>query len=156
MGKTRLALEMARQFTNEHHIFINGIFFIELAPLSSVEGMIPALSEALGCPIQSGQRSPKQSILDELRHKNVLLVMDNFEHVIEGAAFIDEILAAAPDVKILVTSRERLNLQGEALFRLEGFAFPDWQSPDEASEYSAVKLFVQSAQYVQPGFALRG
>jgi predicted ATPase len=68
---------------------------------------------------------------------------------------IDEILVAAPGVKILVTSRERLNLQGESLFRLEGFNFPDWNSPEAALEYSAVKLFAQSARYAQPEFELR-
>jgi predicted ATPase len=70
---------------------------------------------------------------------------------------VSEILQAAPNVKVLATSREKLNLQGETIFPLAGMDFPDWETPEDALRYAAVKLFMQSAKRVQPGlrFSLR-
>ncbi|MBZ0306814.1 MAG: tetratricopeptide repeat protein, partial [Anaerolineae bacterium] len=150
MGKTRLSIEAARaQLTN----FENGVFFVPLAPLTSPEAIPAAIAEAVGFSF-FGTDEPKVQLINFLREKHMLLVMDNFEHVIAGAPLISEILQAAPDVKVLVTSRERLRLQGEWTLQLEGLKFPDYLTPEELSQYSALQLFVQSARRVQPDFTV--
>lgn len=151
IGKTRLAIEVARfQLKN----YADGAYFVSLAPLSAPEFIVPAIAEAIKFTFYGGG-TPKDQLLDYLREKAMLLVMDNFEHLVAAANLVDEILQTSADVKILVTSRERLNLQQEHLFRVEGMDFPDWETPEDAAEYSAVKLFLQSARRVQPGFVLK-
>jgi predicted ATPase len=158
MGKTRLALEAgAAQLGNFQH----GVYFIPLAPLQSVEDIVPATAEALGFSFYEG-REPRQQLLEYLREKNKLLIMDNFEHLLlgpepgqgGGVDLVTDVLRTAPDVKILSTSRAGLNVQGEHLFRLTGMDMPDWETLDDAAEYSAVKLFLQSARRARPGFGL--
>lgn len=151
MGKTRLSLAAAEdQLLN----YIDGIFFVPLAPLTSPEDIASAIAEAVGYTFQQDQRTPETQLGDFLRDKEILLVIDNFEHVINGAGVVAEILRAAPQVNILVTSRERLNLSGETLFHLSGMDFPEWETPEDALDYSAVKLFLQSAQRANPAFEL--
>ena len=117
--------------------------------------IVPAVAEATGFPLQAEQRSPKQQILDFLREKQMFLVMDNYEHLIDGGAeLVTEILNTAPKVKILVTSRQKLKQSAESVFNLDGMDFADWDLPDDALHYSAVQLFMQSANRVQMGFAL--
>lgn len=154
--------------------------------------MIPTLASVLDFQLQSGQdgRSPQQQLLDYLRTKRLLLLLDNFEHLLSpplappnesdvlpasppmggiggGEALVAEILRVAPDVQILVTSRERLHLHSEQVCPIQGLEFPDGEttspngegSPDgegeEATEYTAVQLFLQSARRNQPDFALQ-
>ena len=160
MGKTRLALEAAEQSLTppqplpeaSRRGFENGVYFVELAPLSDPANIVSAIAEATGYQFQSDGREPKQQILDFLAHKNLLLVLDNFEHLLEGAPLVTDILKAAPQVKVLATSRQRLNQSGETLFNLEGMDFPAWETPADALEYAAVKLFMQSAKRAKPDF----
>jgi serine/threonine protein kinase/tetratricopeptide (TPR) repeat protein len=164
MGKTRLALEAgAAQLNNFQH----GVYFVSLAPLQSAEAIVPTVAGALGFSFYEGGK-PRQQLLDYLREKNKLLIMDNFEHLLaspepgrgDGAGLVADVLQAAPAVKVLTTSRARLNVQGETLFRLAGMDFPEplpqaeAETPEDAADYSAVKLFLQSARRVQPGFEL--
>jgi serine/threonine protein kinase/tetratricopeptide (TPR) repeat protein len=151
MGKTRLSLAAA-----EHQLasFQNGVYFVALAPLSSAEFIVSTIAEAVGFQFYPGGE-PKQQLLDFFREKSLLLVLDNFEHVLDGAAIVSDMLTYAPGLKILATSRERLNLGGEMLFTLSGMDFPDWETPQDALHYAAVKLFMQSAKRAQPGFELR-
>lgn len=151
MGKTRLALEIA---ADQLPHYPDGVFFVALAPLADPASVVPAIAEAVRFSFQ-GDTDPQQQLLEFLRNRQLLLILDNFEHLLDAAPLLTTILQAAPCVKVLVTSRSRLNLQEEALFRLEGLDFPDWETPADALEYSAVKLFVQSASRVQPGFALQ-
>ena len=151
MGKTRLGLAHAEQELGQ---FQNGVYFVALAPLSEPKQIVTAIAEATGYPFQADARSPKQQILDFLQPKQTLLVLDNFEHLLVGATLVSEILQTAPKVKLLITSRERLKLSGETIFVLQGLDFPDWETPEDALTYSAVKLFVQSAKRAQPGFEL--
>ncbi|MCI0698962.1 hypothetical protein L0337_44040, partial [candidate division KSB1 bacterium] len=123
-------------------------------PLNQVDNIIPAIANAVNYPFQADQRSPKQQLLEYFQDKRQLLILDNFEHLIAGSLFVTEILQAAPDVKIIATSRQRLNQSGETVFNLGGMDFPDWKKPADALEYSAVKLFMQSAKRVQPAFEL--
>jgi predicted ATPase len=158
MGKTRLALEAgAAQLAS----FERGVYFVSLAPLDSAQAIVPTTAEALGFSFYEGGE-PGQQLLDYLREKNILLIMDNFEHLLagpepgrgDGAGLVTDVLQTAPEVKILATSRARLNVQGEHLFHLGGMDYPDWETPEDALQYSAVKLFLQSARRVEPGFDL--
>jgi predicted ATPase len=109
------------------------------------------VAEALGFRFyEEGQ--PRQQLLDYLREKNMLLIMDNFEHLVEGAGLVTEILHTAPEVKILATSRARLNVGGEHLFTVAGMSFPTLETQVDATGYSAVKLFLSSVRRIQPSF----
>jgi predicted ATPase len=158
MGKTRLALEAtAAQLDNYAH----GVFFVPLAPLQSVEAIVPTVAEALSFSLYQGGEAvsfsfgeAQQQLLDYLRQKSMLLMMDSFEHLLDGVGLVTDILRTAPDVKILTTSRARLNVQGEHLFPIAGMDFPK-RTPKmsaDASQYSAVKLFLASACRAQPSF----
>ncbi len=150
MGKTRLALEAAAA---ELDNFEDGVFFVSLAPLQSLEAVVPTVAEALDFAFYEGGE-PRQQLLDYLQHKAKLIVMDNFEHLLDGVDLVSDIMRTAPHVKVLSTSRARLKVQGEHLFHLAGMDFPDWETPEDALDYSAVKLFLQSARRVRPGFEL--
>ena len=155
MGKTRLALQLGLNVVHQPHSpFQNGVYFVELAPLSDGANIYSAITTALDYQLQPDSRSPEQQLLDYLSSRHLLLVMDNYEHLIDGAHVVSEILQAAPNVKILVTSRQRLSQPGETLFHLSGMDFPDWETPEEALEYAAVKLFLNSGRRVQPDFEL--
>ena len=152
MGKTRLALEAgARQLER----FTHGVYFVSLAGLEAAEAMVPATAQALGFPFYEG-REPRQQLLDYLREKKMLLILDNFEHLLGGVSLVNDILHTASHVLVLSTSRVRLGVPEEHLFHLAGMDFPDWETPADALEYSAVKLFLQSARRVRPGFELAG
>jgi predicted ATPase/DNA-binding SARP family transcriptional activator len=150
-GKTRLALEAAA--TQIDH-FSHGVYFISLAPLDSVDSIVPTVAEALGFRFYE-EGEPRQQLLDYLRQKRMLLILDNFEHLVEGAGLVTDILQIAPDVKILVTSRVRLNVGGENLFPVAGIDFPDRERDEDIDRYNAVKLFIQSARRVRPSFEPR-
>jgi predicted ATPase/DNA-binding SARP family transcriptional activator len=165
VGKTRLALEAASSLIPqaEQDGFADGVFFVRMAPLESAEALVTAVAKALGFSFYGDAESsagpdPQQQLLDYLRQKCLLLLMDNFEHLLEGVELVTVMLAAAPDVRVLATSRARLGLQGEHLYTLTGMQSPAPVSlaavemPEEALAYSAVKLFMQTAQRVDPGF----
>jgi predicted ATPase len=156
MGKTRLAQEAAaRQLERYSH----GVYLVSLAPLRSAEAIVPTVADAIGFTFRAarGQAAvaPRQQLLDYLRQKNTLLLFDNYEHLLEGVDLVSDVLREAPEVRVLATSRASLNVQEEHLFHIAGMAFPDWETPEDALEYSAVKLFMQSARRVRPGFALQ-
>ena len=158
MGKTSLALAAAakqRENTSGHTIFPHGLYFVPLAPLADSNTIVSAIAEAIGFTFYEGA-PPQQQLLDTLREKQLLLILDNFEHLLEGATLVDALLQNAPGVKVLATSRERLNRQSEHLLRLAGMDFPDWETPEDAAAYSAVQLFLQSARRVQPDYTLSG
>ena len=150
IGKTRLALELA---STQRAQFPDGVFFVPLVSLSLPEFIAPAIRSALGLS-SSSPLDPKEQLLNHLRQKSLLLVLDNLEHLLEGVGLLAELLEQAPGVKLLVTSRERLNMQGEWLFDLQGLPVPPLDQVDRAEEYSAVALFVQSARRAQVGFEL--
>jgi len=151
IGKSRLALQAAADMVE---IFPHGIFLIPLAPLSSVQFLISAIADQIKFSFYSRQ-DPKAQLLNYLSEKKMLLILDNFEHIIEGAAIITEILKDAPQVKIIVTSREMLNLQGEWLHQMQGLEFPIGEKVD-IGEYSAVQLFLQNARRIKMNFSPSG
>jgi serine/threonine protein kinase/predicted ATPase/tetratricopeptide (TPR) repeat protein len=161
IGKTRLALEVAAQRVEaQRGGFADGVYLISLAPLRSADNILPTVAEAVNFQFYPG-REPLRELLDYLREKQMLLVMDNYEHLLEGAGIVTAILQAAPRVQVLVTSRERLNLSGETAFTIEGMTYPDWETPEDAAdqegrtEYGAVRLFMQSARRAHPSFELQ-
>jgi predicted ATPase/DNA-binding CsgD family transcriptional regulator len=148
MGKTRLALAVAAL-----PAFTDQVGFVPLAPLTSPEHLVSTIAERLGFQFGADERTPQQQLLDFLRRKTLLLVLDNFEHLLEGAALISDIVQAAPKVSVLITSRERLNLSAETVYLLEGLPFPPSDRQDDVLQYDAVQLFVQSARRMQPHFS---
>ncbi|MCI0399492.1 MAG: protein kinase, partial [Chloroflexi bacterium] len=157
IGKTRLALALAEAVLDA---FLHGVFFVPLAPLSSAGQILPTLAESLDFQFyEAGE--PKQQLLRYLEPKQMLLVMDNFEHVLAGSELVMEILQAAPGVKVLVTSRERLHLSGETLYALRGLDYPGEATPaglptlgEAVGKYDAPRLFLQHARLVQPNLQL--
>lgn len=155
IGKSRLAAQAAAESLEA---FPDGVYFAPLAPLSRAEFLAPAIAETLRLSFSGGEE-PKTQLLNYLRARALLLVLDNFEHVLEGTALLSEIQEQAPGVKLLVTSRERLHLAGEAVYELrQGLDCPEpppRPSPNGGVETSAAgQLFVQRARRVQPDFAL--
>jgi len=150
VGKTRLAYQAAASTAGD---FASGVCAVPLAGVASPEYLISTLAKHLTLQFY-GSADQKAQLLDYLREKHLLLLMDNCEHVLDGIEVLDEILAVAPGVKILATSRERLNLQGEWLFPVQGLLFPRNESEAGAETYSAIQLFVQSARRGGPGFHL--
>jgi len=151
VGKTRLALAVAERLVDA---FAHGAFFVPLAPLVSPEGIVSAIATAVGFQFYQSPDSTEQQLLNFLREKEMLLVLDNFEHLLDGASIVDRILAAAPGVTVLATSREPLTLGWEWLYEVGGMLHPDAGQVDDLEGYSAVRLFVERARRVQPGFRL--
>lgn len=149
IGKTRLALQAAGQET----AYSDGIYFVALQPLTSSEFIIPTLANVINLQFYPGG-DPRQQLLDYLCTKAILLIMDNCEHLLDGVGLISDVLAAAPSVKVLVTSRERLSLLEEWVFELQGLAVPPAEDTSEIETYSAAQLFLQNAQRVNVGFKL--
>jgi predicted ATPase/DNA-binding CsgD family transcriptional regulator len=148
IGKTRLALKASAGSMDD---FQDGCFFVSLAPIHSVESIVQTIAEAVKYPLATHE-APQHQLLRYLREKQLLLVMDNFEHLLDGAGIISEVIKAAPRVKILATSRERLNLQSETLLPVGGMAFPGPADSIAPPTYDAITLFVQRANKVRPGF----
>jgi predicted ATPase/DNA-binding SARP family transcriptional activator len=149
MGKTQLALQTAH---GHAPIYADGAAFVTLVAVESVDLIPSSIASGLGVTF-SGATDPVEQLLNVLQPKELLLVLDNFEHLVEGADLLSEILMAAPNVKILATSRERLNLQEEWVYDLHGLSIPDDDAADW-QESSAVQLFVQSARRAAAAFAI--
>ena len=126
MGKTRVALEAAEQQMNHYP---DGVYFVPLQPISSPDAIIPQIAASTFFRFQEDARSQRQQVLDFLSDKRMLLCMDNWEHLLEGAPLINEILRAAPDVKIMATSREKLNLIGGDPLCPEGYGLSRMGDP---------------------------
>ncbi|MDX1991035.1 MAG: protein kinase [bacterium] len=163
MGKTRLSLAFAETIVGDSLRstpitdtipFADGVYFVALDAITNPDDIVTTVAEALSFTFQADGRSARQQLIDFLSEKHLLLIMDNFEHMLAGATLVSDLLRGAPYVRVLATSRERLNLTGETLFNLDGMDFPEWETPADAMEYSAVKLFLQGARRAKPGFEL--
>jgi len=155
VGKTRLALGVAAAASST---FGDGICFVALAALTDPELVLPTIAQALGVREQAHQ-SLRDSLKDHLRDRQLLLLLDNFEQLVSAAPLVAELLAAAPRLQVLVTSRTALHLSGEHEFVVPPLALPDPQNllpPDRLLQYGAIRLFVARAQAVQAAFALTG
>ncbi|MFK7804877.1 MAG: helix-turn-helix domain-containing protein, partial [Anaerolineae bacterium] len=139
MGKTRLAVEAATEQINN---FTDGVVYVSLAPVEMahsdqlINPLVGALADALKISFHA-EGTPEEQMLSYLSRKETLLVFDNFEHLIETADYVADLLRAAPDIKILVTSRTRLHLQEEWVLSLHGLQYPQTENED-AETFDAV------------------
>lgn len=152
IGKTRLALEVASQ---NQDFFSDQVCFVSLASLNAPGFLVPAIADGLGFTFH-GQTEPRLQLLNYLRTKNILLWLDNVEHLVENTGLFAEIIERAPGVKLLATSRERLNMRGEWVFEIQGLPVPPADGQDDLEEFSSVALFLQSARRLKAGFEIRG
>ena len=150
-GKTRLALEAAAAC---QPMFLNGVWFVPLtaAQPAGQEQLAQALAQALDCPL-AGSDAPSQQVIGFVRPKELLLVLDNPEEWMDAAGWLCDLLAQASGVKVLATSRERLDLQAERVYVLEGLPIPPPAAPDP-THFAAVQLFLRRARRVEAAFAL--
>lgn len=155
IGKTRLAIAAAWAAAPD---FDGAASYVSLAPLNNREQIAPEIAGVLGLELAATEDTETR-LLAHLRERRLLLVLDNFEHLLAGAPLIADILQTAPDVSLLITSRERLNLSGEVVYALDGLAYP--REPDADGYravlgYDAMILLLQRAQFVRPGYEPEG
>lgn len=150
IGKTRLAIEAAARYQPD---FAQGACFIPLAAINEADRLVPAMAASLGLFFQA-QPEPHQQLLGYLQPRETLLVLDNVEHLLDGAELLAEILAHAPKLKMVVTSRQRLELQGEWAFEIQGLPVPPAGQLDGLEGYSAAALFIQAARRAKTAFEL--
>jgi predicted ATPase len=152
-GKTRLALQLAHDLAGD---FSDGAFFVALAPITDPDLIIPTIFQALGIQEGSGQ-SPLERLKEYMQQQHLLLLLDNFEQVVSTAGQVADLLAACPKLKIIVTSRQFLDVRAEHEFPVPPLALPDltYLAELEALAHNAaVALFIQRSQAVKPGFQL--
>jgi predicted ATPase/predicted Ser/Thr protein kinase len=154
IGKTRLALQLAATSLGEYE---DGVWLVEFASLLDA-GLVPHhVASTLGVSEERG-KSISGTVVDHLRNKGLLIVLDNCEHLIAACAQLaDTILRSSPNVRILATSREPLSIAGEQVFRVPSLGVPDPQrplNPENLDEHEAVELFVDRARSVKSTFAI--
>ncbi|MDX1686448.1 MAG: tetratricopeptide repeat protein [Candidatus Promineifilaceae bacterium] len=163
VGKTRLAIEAAGRAADD---FADGVCFVDLQPVEGT-GFLAAIADVLPLSL-TGRQSSRAQLLNYLDGKEMLLFLDNFEHLLDEATFLGELASGAPSVQLLVTSREALNLQDEWLYPLRGLPSPPAPAGDDGagtsatddevetdvSDYGAVQLFRERARRVRPDFSI--
>jgi len=153
-GKTRLALQVAENLLD---IFRDGVWWIELAVLHDSTLIPQAVLQMLGVP-ESPSHTPLSLLTNYFQAKHSLLILDNCEHVIDGcASFVTDLLQTCPQLSIIVTSREALNIDGELAWIVPSLQLPTIQSSSNISDlkqYDAVQLFIARASTIAPDFAL--
>jgi len=153
-GKTRLSLQVAVELLDQ---YFDGVWLVELAALSDPALVPQAVATALGVKEEPG-KPLSQTLLEALKPKRLLIVLDNCEHVVAAcAALATDLLRSCPQVRILASSRQALNVSGEQTFRVPSLTLPDPKQPQTVeglSQYEAVTLFIERAQAVQPSFAV--
>ncbi|MCA9951018.1 MAG: AAA family ATPase [Anaerolineales bacterium] len=151
MGKTRLAIAVGRALLENYP---QGVYFVDLAPLAQPDEISQTIAAALDYQAPDRDQALFPQLLTALRQHQLLLILDNFEHLLAGATMVNELLQTCPRLSILVTSRQRLNLAGENRFELGGLAFPDRLTPEDAMAYTAVQFFVANGRRIRPDFTL--
>ncbi len=152
MGKTRLALQTITKLLKQESGFEDGLYFVSLDRLREASAILPAIAGAIGFEAQDVEQLSKP-FLAYLSGRALLLVLDNFEHLLDSVGVVTDIMRAAPSVKVLATSRERLQLQAETVFHIQGMPVPvEGAATGEIAEYDAVQLFVQQARRSWPNF----
>ena len=159
VGKTRLALESAASIVpHQAAIFPDGIFFVDLAAITDPSQVLSAIATTVGLK-ESGSRPLVEEVKDWLRPKHVLLLLDNFEQVVVAGPLVTSLLAACPNLRVLVTSRAVLQVYGEHEYPLSPLPLPSLERSSTAQELQnnpAVSLFADRARERQPGFTLTG
>ncbi len=151
VGKTRLALHVAADL---RRAFADGVWVVELAHIVDADLLVHTVLEALGAHDDTG-RDQTAVLITHLRDRQALVVLDGCEHLLDVVAELaDALLRVAPGLRLLATSRERLDVEGEHLWRVAPLALPDPQRPGHGSRYPALDLFAERASAVVPDFAL--
>jgi len=152
-GKTRLSLQVAADVLDR---FENGAFFVELAPISDPALVLSTIAQVLSVQAAGG-RPLLDVLVDSLRDRQLLLVLDNFEQVLAAATVVNALLRGCPGLRVLVTSRAALQLRGEHEYPVSPLALPDsarTYAPEALSQYGAVALFIERATAIKPDFAV--
>jgi predicted ATPase/DNA-binding CsgD family transcriptional regulator len=158
VGKTRLAIRVAAEMVDT---FTDGVTFVPLASIAHADLVLPSIAHTLHVR-ESSERSLLSGLILSLSNRRFMLVLDNFEHVVDAAPRLTELLEQCPDLRVLVTSRVVLHVQGEHEYPVPSLSGPPrgpghtWSMPPiaELVRYDAIALFVQRARAVQPGFTL--
>lgn len=150
-GKTRLALQVGAEIGGR---FRDGVFFVDLAPVHDPDVVPSQILRALGDAQAAGNRAPRDALVERMADREVLLVLDNFEQVIEAAPLVADLVSASPRSRFLVTSRGPLRIAAEREMPLEPMAVPDTPDPDALAGSDAVALFVDRAAAVRPDFEI--
>jgi len=157
-GKTRLALQVAADLKDA---FSDGVYFVALAAIRDPSLVVSTVAQTLGIR-ESGSQPLSDSLVGWLRDKRLLLVLDNFEQILDAASFVADLLARCVSLKVMVTSRAPLRLQGEQQYRVPPLALPPVREEPHlllegelrTADYPAVRLFSQRARQVRPDFML--
>jgi predicted ATPase/DNA-binding NarL/FixJ family response regulator len=152
-GKTRLSVQVGAKLLSDYH---DGVFFVALAPISDPDLVPATIAQTLGVT-ESGSKPILHSLKSYLQSKHTLLVLDNFEQVLDAAPMVADILASAPGLKMLITSRSRLRLRGEHELPVPPLSLPDTKHlpPVESlADYESVRLFVERAAALRPDFTV--
>jgi predicted ATPase/class 3 adenylate cyclase len=153
IGKTRLGLQAAADLLD---VFEDGIFFVDLSPMTDPELVVSAIVRVLGVTEANGLPL-SESLKEYLHHKQILLLLDNFEQVLDAAPLISDLLSAAPRLKVLVTSRAVLQLHEEYTYPVPSLSLPDRQRLppiEQITQYEAIQLFIERSQAVKPDFTV--
>ena len=146
IGKTRLAIEVA-SYVQES--FADGVYLVPFASVNTTQLIVPMIADAVGFAFQNATSAdPKTQLFNYLNQKKTLLLIDNLEHLLiePGVEVLDELLANAPQVKFLTTSRETLGLQGEWIFEVHGLPVPENPQAEGSAQDTAIELFMQRAR----------
>ena len=150
LGKSRLANQVALESQGR---FLNGVTLVQLGNLERAESLGYALADALKIRL-SGAETARDQIIQYLQNKEILLLLDNFEHIRAGGELLAYILENTLAVRFLITSRERLGVRQEVVFELKGLDYPQLTDLQDIETFSSVQLFLQVARRVQPGFVI--
>lgn len=153
IGKSRLSLQVAASLQDEYE---DGVFFVPLAAIHNPALIPPAIAQAVGAPV-SQDNAPIEPLIAHLRSRQLLLILDNFEQLVDAAPMINELLRGAPSLKIVVTSREALLIYGEHIYPVMPLTLPDQSRPvtlDLLEKFSATALFVQRVVASAPDLTL--
>ena len=149
-GKTRLAVQTAAEIVAD---FPDGSFFIDLTPIVNPQLIPTSIANVLGIR-ETVVQSIEENVTQYLRSRSILLILDNFEQILDGAALVSQIVEEAPGIKIIVTSRKPLALEGERQYRVKGLPYPQKLDSLNISDYDAINLFINIAQRANPDFSL--
>ena len=152
MGKTHLALSTAHDLSVEQLLF-EEIIYVPLGQVTTRQNLIIALANPLNLKL-AGAHNPEKLLLDHLHSRQALIILDNFEQLLSEVDFLERILVAAPRIKLLITSRERLKIHQEWILDLHGLPFPDSEDDIHAGHTDAVQLFAQRAHALRQNFSL--